>query len=665
MDFFDLIAVRWLRLRQEVSKASALVTGDYTKYFGAPVDEDIARQFRASQLDGVLWNTGGTVFANAFNVVVLLFTLWGNALRGPGVVWSLFVMLVVVLGARPLLKQRKNGLQMARGASAAAMQRCVRNAFILGSVWGLAPVLFFADASNDARFVLICICAGTLGGGAFALASVPAAAVGMIVPLIAGSIAAIFHDGGANAIVSSLLIFFYAVFLLRNVFNNTTSLLDRQGRRIELELLAKRDVLTELPNQAAFRAMLGSAAIRMKDGDEKYSVVLIDIDRMRDINHRLGYPAGDIALREIAARLRLHVRSNDLLARVDGDQFALLVRGLAGAATLEAYARRVAAAFAEPFSLPGGDVMVTASIGVATAEPEMDPRHDVLNDASMALTEAQGKGAGAMQIYNAIDKASGHSRNALERDLRTALEKDELRVHFQPFLDIGTGGISGFEALLRWRHPARGYISPPDIIAIAEERGLIDVLGAYVMNEACRVAALWPGHLRVAVNVSPLQLRSRTLSEVVATALQTSGLPAHRLEIEITENAVIADQALARHILLSLRTLGVKLALDDFGVGYSSLNYLWSLPFDKLKIDKSFIDEVVRNPDAAAIVRSILNLARDLRLTVTAEGIETEAQLEFLRRFECAEAQGYLIGRPMPELAIPDFLEAANHALAA
>ena len=249
--------------------------------------------------------------------------------------------------------------------------------------------------------------------------------------------------------------------------------------------------------------------------------------------------------------------------------------------------------------------------------------------------------------------------------MRDALTAGKLTLNYQPFLDIRTGGVVGFEALLRWKHPVRGFVPPPEIVGLAEERGLIDALGAYVLGEACATAATWPAHLRVAVNVSPLQLRSRSLVAMVESALRQSRLSADRLEIEVTESALIEDQALARHLLTSLRDVGVGLALDDFGVGFSSLNYLRHLPFDRLKIDRSFIAESVQNADAGAIVRAILGLARDLRLRVTAEGIETEEQLRFLRENHCGEAQGYLIGKPMAADAVAAYLDRPARDLAA
>jgi diguanylate cyclase (GGDEF)-like protein len=545
------------------------------------------------------------------------------------------------------------------------MRRAIRNGVLLGSIWGAVPAFLFANAPESGRDVIICLCAGMMGGGVLVLGSAPAAAIGMIVPLVIGSIVGLAHVPGREAALLILLVLSYALVLIDGSTRQAIDLVTRLLSKFDLERLSCRDSLTGLPNVAGLREAIKQAITRGARSSKAFSVFQIDIHRLRDVNHRSGYAVGDELLRQVAARLRAASRDVDLVVRLDSDQFAVLALGLGGEATVRAYANRLLASFRQPFDLAGVEHAVEANLGAAVAREAGSRPDDILRNAALALSIAESLGPGQSHFYTVADEISRQTRDALERDLRDALTAGKLSLNYQPFLDIRTGGVVGFEALLRWNHPVRGFVPPPEIVGLAEERGLIDALGAYVLGEACAAAATWPAHLRVAVNVSPLQLRSRSLVAMVESALRKSGIAADRLEIEVTESALIEDQALARHLLTSLRDVGVSLALDDFGVGFSSLNYLRHPPFDRLKIDRAFIAESVQNADAGAIVRAILGLARDLRLRVTAEGIETGEQLAFLRENHCGEAQGYLIGKPMAADAVAAYLDRPARDLAA
>jgi diguanylate cyclase (GGDEF)-like protein len=655
MNTYRSISARLRRARHDMDKAVALLACDYPRLMHARASEEVAGQIRAAQLQGARRYKHAMAFANIFNASILVASLWHTSLRSLSLIWVAIFLATVGFVAAPRHKRKLH-----RGpatASTNSIRRAIRNAALLGAAWGAMPVMLFSQAPEESRLIIVCLCAGMLGGGAFALASVPGAALAMIAPLAMGSILGLIAWEGSAAFLPVALTIAYCTVLVNSVFIHAFEVTARLASRVEVQRLSLRDSLTDLSNTAAMRAAIDIAALRLKSAGEACSLLCIDIDRLGDINRRLGHAVGDELLHQVAIRLRGATRDVDIAARLDGDQFAILATGLSGDATARAYANRVLAAFREPFSLPGGDATVSACVGVAIAAKGASGADDLLRNANLALFVAKRQGPGQFHVHSAKDDAGRQARDAMEADLRHALAKGHLRLNFQPFLNIARNEIVGFEALLRWTHPVRGAISPMEIISIAEERGLLEALGVWVLNEACRAAASWPMPLRVAVNVSPLQLRSPALVGQVIAALRDSGLPERLLEIEVTENALIDDHPLACHVLTTLRHAGVRLALDDFGVGYSSLNYLRRLPFDRIKIDRSFMSESSHDPDAAAIVRAIITMAKDLRLEVTAEGIETSDQLRFLQDNDCAEAQGYLIAKPMSENAVAAFIE--------
>jgi EAL domain-containing protein (putative c-di-GMP-specific phosphodiesterase class I) len=338
---------------------------------------------------------------------------------------------------------------------------------------------------------------------------------------------------------------------------------------------------------------------------------------------------------------------------------------LTGETTLRAYARRIVEAFREPMSIRGARFDLTVCVGAYSAQEASIGYETVIRNAELALRKAQSHGSGSAHVFGPRDDAAEMERKALQTDLRFALERRELSLAYQPMLCLRTGKINGFEALLRWKHPTRGEISPAVFIPLAEETGAIEAIGAFVIRQACAAAARWPETIRVCLNVSAHQLRSRALCDLVEAALRDAEIPSSRLEIEITESVLIGDDRLAHGILTDLRKSGVRLALDDFGTGYSSLSYLRRLPFDRIKIDRSFVVGIVEDAGSAAIVKSIIGLADDLGMEIIAEGIETREQLDALRKLGCPEVQGYLIGKPMPGENVRGFLEASARRHAA
>jgi len=419
--------------------------------------------------------------------------------------------------------------------------------------------------------------------------------------------------------------------------------------------LAHYDVLTDLPNRLSFLQAL-SGAWDAEGQTTGCAVLCLDLDHFKGVNDSLGHPIGDALLIEAARRLRACVGDKGVVARLGGDEFAVVVRDDLAPAALGALAQAIVDVLSLPYDLDDHLVSIGASVGIAVAPTDADDADTLLKNADLALYRAKGDGRGAYRFFEATMDVWAQERRALEIDLRSALKNEELKLFFQPLIGAKAHETTGFEALLRWQHPRRGVVGPDDFIECAEQWGLICRIGEWVLNEACRQAASWPAPLKVAVNLSPNQFATGDLVEQVRTALRLSGLAPSRLELEITEGLLLSDTAGTLEQLRALKALGVRIAMDDFGTGYSSLAYLWRFPFDKIKIDRTFIAEMSGNPAIADILRTITLLGRTLNLEVTAEGVETAEQALILEDMRCDHFQGYLFGRPMPIADIPGFL---------
>ena len=424
----------------------------------------------------------------------------------------------------------------------------------------------------------------------------------------------------------------------------------------QIARLAHYDPLTDLPNRVLFQKSLTEALARRARKGDQLAVHFIDLDRFKTVNDTLGHPLGDALLREAAERLRGCVREGDTVARLGGDEFAVVQAGLSDMAGATRLAGRIVEAMAAPFDLNGHQVVIGASVGVAASPSDGEDADELLKKADMALYRAKGDGRGAFHFFERAMDEQLQARRALELDLRRALQAGEFELHYQPLYHLADERVTGCEALLRWRHPERGMVSPADFIPLAEEIGLIVPLGEWVLRNACVEAARWPGHVRLAVNLSPAQFRDRGLVTTVISALAASGLPAERLELEITESVLLQDSAANMAMLHDLKALGVRISMDDFGTGYSSLSYLRSFPFDKIKIDQTFVRDILHDSDALAIIKAVLDLGSSMGVTTTAEGVETQAQLDALRGQGCAEIQGYFISRPAPAAEIARML---------
>jgi diguanylate cyclase (GGDEF)-like protein/PAS domain S-box-containing protein len=420
-----------------------------------------------------------------------------------------------------------------------------------------------------------------------------------------------------------------------------------ERRRAEQQIahMAHHDPLTDLPNRAAFSEKLAATLERARESGESFALLCIDLDRFKEVNDVFGHRTGDSLLCDVAKRLRESV-GDAFLARLGGDEFTIILTDANQPEATAAIADGLLTQFREDIEIDGQHLRIGLSIGAAIYPSDGDNAAALIANADAALYRAKAQGRGTICFFESEMDQRLRERRAMQHDLRSAIARNELVLHYQPHAQIG-GEILGFEVLVRWRHPKQGMISPGTFIPVAEESGLILPIGEWILREACREAASWPKPLSIAVNLSPIQFRHGDLAALVHQVLLDTGLPANRLELEITEGVLIGDFSRALSTLRRLKALGVRIAMDDFGTGYSSLSYLQTFPFDKIKIDRGFISNLDRSPQSAAIVRAVIGLGRGLDLPVVAEGVETDDQLAFLSRESCNEVQGFLVGHPM------------------
>jgi diguanylate cyclase (GGDEF)-like protein/PAS domain S-box-containing protein len=439
---------------------------------------------------------------------------------------------------------------------------------------------------------------------------------------------------------------------------------ERQRAEERIAHMARHDALTDLPNRTLLRERLEYELKRVHRG-QCLAVLCLDLDHFKSVNDTLGHPIGDELLKVVADRLRRCTREHDTIARLGGDEFAIIMTAMEQPTDAAALSKRVRDAITKPYNLDGHQIVADISIGISVAPLDATEPDQLLKNADMALYGAKADGRGAYRFFEPEMDARIRQRRELEMDLRKALVNGEFELYYQPLVDLQSNDITGFEALLRWNHPERGLISPAAFIPIAEETGLIIPLGEWVLRRACEETASWPGDVKVAVNLSPSQLKSRNLVQIVISALAASGMAATRLQLEITESVLMQNTFATLATLHQLRALGVQIAMDDFGTGYSSLSYLRSFPFDKIKIDRSFINDLSNGAEPLAIVRAIASLAKSLSMISTAEGVETQQQLEKLQAVGCTEMQGYIFSQARPaeeivRLFLPQSAKAAG-----
>ena len=431
----------------------------------------------------------------------------------------------------------------------------------------------------------------------------------------------------------------------------------RQRERAEqhIRYVARHDALTKLPNRALFREKLEGALAHARPG-EHLALLYLDLDGFKTVNDTLGHPVGDALLQAVARRLESRTRNVDSVARLGGDEFAVVRAPIDSPTEAADFAERIIALLDEPFAVHGHQIVIGTSVGIAFSPQDGTDPDQLLKNADLALYRAKQDGRGVYRMFQQDMDAQMQARRVLEIDLRKALGSSQLELFYQPLIDLRAQAVVGFEALLRWRHPSRGLVPPDQFIPLAEEIGAIVPIGEWALLTACITAAGWPDGLKVAVNLSPVQFKSSNLVAAVSAALSSSGLSPSRLELEITETVMLQDTAATLATLHELHALGVSIAMDDFGTGYSSLGYLHRFPFDRIKIDQSFVRELGRQRDCDAIVRAVTALSRALGMETTAEGVETMEQLRILAEAGCSVVQGYLFSRPVPEAAIAELL---------
>jgi diguanylate cyclase (GGDEF)-like protein len=430
---------------------------------------------------------------------------------------------------------------------------------------------------------------------------------------------------------------------------------EERQNEAQVRHLARHDVLTDLPNRIMLREHMEDLQARAGTG-EIMAVLCIDLDHFKAVNDTLGHAIGDDTLKEVAARLLANVAETDICARLGGDEFAILHGPLGSPQEASALAERIIAAIAEPFDVQDHRFVIGASVGIAVAPGDGCEAEGLLKAADLACYRAKHSGRGTFHFFEKSMDRAVRKRRQLELGLRGALAGDQLSLDFQPLFNLETDTISGAEALLRWRHPQQGNIPPDEFIPVAEDTGMINRIGEWVLRQACGVATQWPAEMRVAVNLSAVQFKAGSgLTETVVSALAASGLKPQRLELEITESVLLFQMEGVLKTLHQLQDLGVRICMDDFGTGYSSLSYLRAFPFDKIKIDRTFVQDAVSH-DGSAIISAVVGLGRTLGMSITAEGVETAEQLMLVKRQGCDEAQGFLLGKPLPHDALSRLL---------
>ncbi|NVK35727.1 MAG: EAL domain-containing protein [Rhodobacteraceae bacterium] len=434
---------------------------------------------------------------------------------------------------------------------------------------------------------------------------------------------------------------------------------ERKRQEDRIAHLAHHDPLTGLSNRVSFRHEVEGALHTLGDGGS-LALLYLDLDEFKSVNDTLGHPVGDELLVAVSERLKSGLSKKDNVARLGGDEFAVLLADISGFEEVSAIAARLIETVGEPYMVSGNNIVIGVSIGIAMVPEDGETADLLMKNADMALYSAKLDGKNRHRFFEPEMNEHMQKRRQFELDLRAALDSESFQLHYQPLLDLDHDQIVGFEALLRWQHPELGYVSPAEFIPIAEEAGLIEQIGAWVLNRACRDASTWPETFRVAVNISPLQFKTGRIGLDVMSAISATGLNPNRLELEITEGVLLQDTDSTQSLLADLRRLGVRVVMDDFGTGYSSLSYLTKFGFDKVKIDQAFVRDIPGSEENLAVVQSVASLCKKLGISTTVEGVETADQFTLLKLAGCTQAQGYLIGRPMPLESVMELIETQN-----
>ncbi len=614
------------------------------------------------QLASIARATPAAMVGYAINVVLAVLA-FRDVLSAPKLaawtVGSLAVCAIVFFRSVGSSNRRRPG-----SSATGNPRRRVRNAllfsFLLALPWSCLGIEW-AGSLGDSEVILVALVVGMAASGSILLAPIPAAAIiyaaTILVPL---SIKCLFLTFGDHLILGALALS-YLAFLVGLIASNARIFAERLdaiekmkesvsalvAAREETERAAMTDGLTGVANRRAFMARLNALCADDARAPE-YGVFYIDLDRFKGVNDALGHAAGDAVLRMAALRIEQTVRPDDLVARLGGDEFAVVALDVPSRATASVLAERLVSVLGEPFFLEGQRIQIGASVGVAIASEDDATGDILLKQADLAMYVGKSAGSRSHCIFEADMLRSAQERRALELGLRNALAKNEFELYYQPIRRLIGDTIIGFEGLIRWRHPERGLLTPAKFLSVADEIGMANEIGAWVIEQACAQAAKWPPDITVGINLSPRQIASDDVAHRIERAMLATGIAASRLEIEITETSLLQNDPVTLDQLRRLKELGVSIALDDFGTGYSSLSYLVSFPLDRIKIDRLFVSQLGRSKESDLIVRSVAQLAKNLNCSVVAEGIETTEQLRRLRAFNISCGQGYLLGMPGP-----------------
>ncbi len=621
------------------------IEGDPLAFDRRAVSPTVRARFRAEQLSDLERSTPVAMLTSCLSALTIAMSMWNTPQADAARLWAAAICLLAGgIYARRIIAHRPDAAQ----ASTNGMWRASVNALLHGSLWAALPYFFFELAPAPQQVIIASISIATLFGGAYAISMIPGAMIAHVMPIAMGCLMAIARANNPVFVVVFGIVAVYLIVMIGAAFSRAAAAARRCASEVAAQEGALRDELTQLPNRVAFREELTRAFARHARQGECFALMCFDLDGFKTVNDSLGHETGDAVLVETARRVRASTRDSDMVARLGGDEFALIAVDIRAVDDAVSIAERVVAAFRTPFEIDGRNLPVSISVGVAMAPDDGVDPDSLLRNADNAMYATKQAGRAGYTLFR--DRFGFIAeRNTIDAELERAFAKKELFMVFQPFVDVSTLKTTGFEALLRWRHPVRGVLSAAEIIPLFERAGQIDVVGAWALEESMMIAAKWPDHLRLSVNVSALQLRKASFKQRVIDALEKSAFDPRRLELELTESAMILDGQMAFEMLTSLRKLGICTALDDLGTGYSSLANLVGLPLDRLKIDRSFVANLETNPMCASVVRLSVELARQLSLQMTAEGVETRAQLDILRAFGCIEAQGYLFSQPRPE----------------
>jgi diguanylate cyclase (GGDEF)-like protein len=628
---------------------------------GTPMGQlapEAAERLQEEQIAFVLRYTPGTMIATVCNGIVCMLALWQTVGAKPAVLWGLSLCVAVApTGWRRLWRQRPGER---RSTPRQLIRKAILNAFLLGTCWAAVPYFFFDVAYPELQLIIACLSAGMLSGGFFALASIPGAAVAYGAPLVIGFFLGLERLPGHSGLLTEVLVVSYVSVLLVGMALSYAQLKARVLRQIAMEHEVRRDPVTGLPNRVGLRERLDARLAH----SSALGVIAMEIGGLWSALEHRDAETERALLLLVANRLRSLLDPKDLLARMGEDRLTIVSWRAADEAAAKRLSERIVAAFASPFELSDRLCYLTVTLGIAFAPRDGSDSITIVRNSDIALHEAKREAGRVCVFFQPQLDARVLEHRELSHDLRAAIEGEALTLVFQPIQHVESGRILGCEALVRWVHPRRGQITPGEFIPLAEESGLIHDLGLFVLRQAVRTARNWPADVHVSVNVSPVQLESRDFPEQLLDILVSERFPPHRLVVEITETALFRDAQLAMGAIQQINQFGVALSLDDFGTGYSSLNYIRHTPLSYIKIDKSFVNDLLSDEGCAAIVRGLIRMAQDLGVSTVAEGVETEAQLAWLKANGCTCVQGFLISRPMAESKMAQFFRAPGSAKA-